>query len=447
VWRYWGPVSSKLSLLSSDVWLIVLLIILIVATCFSMTVALHSSAPTDPRFWYSVAVTITLCAFVPLFAKADFSFGYLAGVSFYNMIIGFFWASFFTYERYDHFVARWSAVASLLLFLLPALFQTRPLLRAFTLSPQAMNRVMLVLLLLSAAILAVSATYGYALVGLVQSEQLRGTFSRPAILNYLIGWSTGAVLPFAFAYFAWHRRYAMAAVPLLLIWGSYPIALNKSVVFGGFWLIFLFVVFRLFQPKRAAVYSLLIPMLPGLVAYNLIQFGWIAPESTFGYAFRFIYGIVNVRMFSYPSLAMNDYSDFFAHRPLTHFCQIRVIRAIYGCPYPLQLGAAISEAFNVGSMNGSLFATEGIASVGQAWAPLSALACGLIVSLGNSASARLPAPLVATSAGFAVQQALLNAPLSVSLLSNGILVLWILYAISPPMEEDKSRITTISAAV
>jgi hypothetical protein len=149
----------------------------------------------------------------------------------------------------------------------------------------------------------------------------------------------------------------------------------------------------------------------------------------------FVLGNINIRMLGYPSLAMNNYSDFFANHPLTHFCQIGVIRAIYGCPYPFQLGATMADAYHMGSMNGSLFATEGIASVGQTWAPLSALVCGLIVSLGNSASARLPAPVVATSAGFAVQQALLNAPLSVSLLSNGLLVLWLLWAVSPPLDE------------
>src|SRR6201999_1638827 len=107
----------------------------------------------------------------------------------------------------------------------------------------------------------------------------------------------------------------------------------------------------------------------------------------------------------------------FASHQLTHFCQIGVIRAIYGCPYPFQLGATMAETYHLGSLNGSLFATEGIAAVGSIWAPLSALVCGLIVSLGNSASARLPAPVLATSAGLAVQ-ALLNTPLSVSLLSN-----------------------------
>jgi hypothetical protein len=99
----------------------------------------------------------------------------------------------------------------------------------------------------------------------------------------------------------------------------------------------------------------------------------------------------------------------------------------------------MAEAYHMGNFNGSLFATEGIASVGPLWAPLSALVCGLIVSLGNSASARLPAPLIAASAGLAVQQTLLNAPLSVSLLSNGVLALWLLWALTPDLSEDTAE--------
>jgi hypothetical protein len=426
--------SRWFSFTGDDAWQALVLAIFVIATCFSMTVVLHSSVPGHPKFWHAVLATTVFCGFIPLFVKARFGFGYVAGISFYCMIAGFFWVSFFTGGQYDHVLARWSAVASLLLFLLPVLFQTMPAPRALMLSPPAMRRLMLVLLAASAVVLALSAFYGFALVGLTQSEQVRGTFPRPAILNYVLGWLVGAVLPFIFAYFAWHRRYVLAAVAILLIWCSYPVLLNKSVVFGGVWLPYLFVLFRLFEPKRAAVYSLLIVMLPGIIIYNLMQLGWISPDGTLGHALSFVIGIINVRLFGYPSLALNQYSDFFASHPLTHFCQIGIIRTMYGCPYPFQLGAALAEAYNMGSMNGSLFVTEGIASVGQFWAPLSALVCGLIVSLGNSASTRLPVPVLAASGGLAVQQALLNAPLSVSLLSNGLVVLWLLWAISPPME-------------
>ena len=73
----------------------------------------------------------------------------------------------------------------------------------------------------------------------------------------------------------------------MLIWASYPIVLNKSVVFGGLWLPYLFVMFRCFEPKRAAVYALLIPMLPGIIGYYLMELGWISPDGTHRHARRF----------------------------------------------------------------------------------------------------------------------------------------------------------------
>jgi hypothetical protein len=379
---------------------------------------------------------VVFAAFIPLFLRADFSFGWFAGISFYTMMVGFFWLTFFGNEAYNHTLARWSAVASLFLFLLPLLFQTAPSPKRLHLSAKAMDRFILALLCVAAGVLALSASYGVAFVGLVQSEELRSAFARPAILNYLIGSLLGAALPFAFAYLAIQRRYALACIPILLIWAFYPVVLNKSVVFGGVWLPFLLVLFRLFGAKRAALLSVLLPMLPGMIGYELVDFGVFANNGLFAQVSTFVFGNANVRLFAFPSIAMNQYSDFFATHPLTHFCQIGIIRTMYGCPYPFQLGAAMSEAYHMGSLNGSLFATEGIASVGPLWAPLSALVCGLIVSLGNSASARLPAPLIATSAGLAVQQALLNVPLSASLLTNGVLVLFVLWAVTPRPEHQ-----------
>ncbi len=418
--------------------LVLLLFLVLLITDLSMISTRHDSLPGHPRFWTAVTMSLVLVAFIPLFVKARFSFGWFAGISFYSMIIGFFWITYFTKDAYDHTLARWSAVASLLLFLLPVLFQTSPLPSGFTLSQKAMDRLVVILLCFAVAILALSASYGFALVGLTQSEEWRGTFARPALLNYLIGWLVGSVLPFAFAYFACQRRYVLACIPILLIWGSYPIVLNKSVAFGGLWLPFLFVAFRLFEPKRATILAMLIPMLPGMIGHELMQFDVIASQSWLGRASTYLFGFVNIRLFAFPSIAMNQYSDFFANHQLTHFCQIGVIRAMFGCPYPFQLGAVMSEAYHMGSLNASLFATEGIASVGPLWAPISALVCGLILSFGNSASARLPAPLVATSAGLAVQQALLNVPLSASLLSNGVLVLFLLWAVTPRPEQAKT---------
>jgi hypothetical protein len=419
-------------LLGHDMGLARWLAILVLVTLLSLSSVLHNATPRHPHFWDAVPASIVLIGFIPLFVRARFSFGYVAGVSFYGMIAGYFWLSYFTKLDYDVTLARWSALGSLLLFLLPVLFQTRPLPTALKWSPATMDRFVLGLLGLAVVVLALSATYGFALVGLERSETLRSSFVRPTLLNYAIGAITSAVLPFAFAYLAWQRRYGLAAVAILLIWAYYPVALNKSVLFGGLWLPYVFVMFRLFEPKRAAIYTLSIPMIPGIIAYGLMLSGWLSMDSASGHAAQFVIGMVNVRMFGYPTFALDLYSDFFASHPVTHYCQIAIIRAIHGCPYPFQLGTVMAEAYHLGSFNGSLFATEGIASVGPLWAPVSALVCGLIVSLGNSASTRLPPAVVATSAGLAVQQALLNAPLSVSLLTNGVLMLWLLWAITPP---------------
>jgi hypothetical protein len=244
---------------------------------------------------------------------------------------------------------------------------------------------------------------------------------RPTVLNYITGNVVGAVLPFAFAYFAQRRHYHLAIASILLISLHYPVLLNKTVLFAAIWLPFLLLVFRLFEPRRAAILSLLIPMTLGLIVYAA------APaEAKATYAF----GYINVRMFAIPSIAMDYYSDFFAHNELTGFCQINVVRRLLGCPYAQQLGPVFAQRYGVGNLNGSLFATEGIASVGPIWAPVSALVCGLIVSIGNSMSARHAPQMMAVSSGLVVQ-ALLNVPLSTTLLSDGFLTLLLLWYVCP----------------
>jgi hypothetical protein len=430
---------DRLGLSAADAKLAALFALLTAITFVSLDTALHSIKPGHSNFWQAAATSLVLLGFIPLFVRAGFSFGYFAGVGFYSMIVGFFFFTYFTTNRYDVVLARWSALASLLLFLLPVLFQRRAVPRTFTLSRAAMDRLLLGLLGLALAVLLIGGAYGFALVGIDQLEAMRTVYPRPTLVNYLIGPIVSAVLPFAFAYFAWHRRYGLAVAAIVLLWAYYPIVLNKSVLFGGLWLPYLFVMFRCFEPKRAAVYALLIPMLPGIIGYYLMELGWFSPDAAIGRAALFVLGSVNIRLYAYPTFAMDVYSDFFTAHPVTHFCQIGIIRAMVGCPYPFQLGAAMAEAYHMGNFNGSLFATEGIASVGPLWAPLSALVCGLIVSLGNSASARLPAPLIAASAGLAVQQTLLNAPLSVSLLSNGVLALWLLWALTPDLSEQAAE--------
>ncbi|MBV9565451.1 MAG: hypothetical protein JOY90_34115, partial [Bradyrhizobium sp.] len=84
----------------------------------------------------------------------------------------------------------------------------------------------------------------------------------------------------------------------------------------------------------------------------------------------------------------------------------------------------------IGNLNASLFATEGIASAGLVLAPLAALACGLVIAVGNRASSGLPARFVLIS-GSAMPQLLLNVPLSVTFVTYGAGLLFLLWYVTP----------------
>ena len=168
-----------------------------------------------------------------------------------------------------------------------------------------MNRLVLLALGFALAVLAWNSYYGFALVGILEADQLRGTFERPAVLRYLTPALIGAALPFAFAYFACQRRYVVAALSVLLIVCFYPVQLNKTVLLAGVWLPFLFLLYRAFEPKRATVLALLIPMAVGFTAYVTVPAGNPVQQLA-----AYMFGFANYRMFAFASLALDRYSDF-----------------------------------------------------------------------------------------------------------------------------------------
>jgi hypothetical protein len=378
--------------------------------------------------------TMLVAILLPIFLFARFSFGYLAGVLFYGMIAGFIWLSYFSPSRYDHAAARWSAIGSLLAFLIPVLFQTAPANRISVMTPRSMELLLKIGLGIAGLTLALNAGYGFAFVGIEQAQTLRSSFSRPILLNYFTNIEIYAVLPFAFAFFALRKQTMLAALALIIIVAFYPVLLNKTVLLAVGWLPFIFWMFRTFEGKRAAVLALLVPLLFGLFLFSLTHWD----DGFVGRNAKLVFGYINERMFAVPSIAMDYYSDFFAANPRTLFCQINIVRSIMSCPYLDQLGVVFSDRYHVGNLNASLFATEGIASVGPNWAPAIAFFCGLVLSLGNTVSTHLPASMIATSAALSVL-ALANVPLSTTLLTNGLLVLFLLWYVCPNLSQMPDR--------
>jgi hypothetical protein len=183
---------------------------------------------------------------------------------------------------------------------------------------------------------------------------------------------------------------------------------------------------RYFNFKFAVTLSLFVPISVGLLLIILFHKEILPYSMTIPY-----FGLVNFRMIAVPSLAMDYYNSFFFTHPVTHFCQIRFLKPFVACPYQEQLAIVIYNAFGIGGQfNASLFATEGIASVGAFFAPVTALVSGLVIALGNRLSAGLQPQFILIS-GAVIIQALLNVPLSTVLLSHGCAILFLLWYIMP----------------
>jgi hypothetical protein len=366
-----------------------------------------------------------LVALSVLFVFCRFSLGYFLGFGFYTMILGYVWLANFSLLDYNHSFGIISAQISLLALLAPALLLTSPIRQRVVLSEVVIERLLLLILLLATAVIAVGVSYNFRIVGLVDMYKFRLKLEFPATLRYAIGIFSSALLPYAFAcYFLRGARWHAAAALLLLLL-FYPIMLTKLALFAPFWLLFVALLARYFEPRVVVVLSLFFAVLPGIVLQWLAVHGFITGDRFIDY-----FGPINFRMIGVPSIVLDMYTDFFSKHSLTYFCQISYLKPFVGCPYRDPLDVVMHNNYPLGFANGSLFATEGVASVGLKWAPLSALACGLIIAVGNRASSSLPARFVLVSGGL-LQQILLNVPLTTTMLTHGGGLLFLLWYITP----------------
>lgn len=355
-----------------------------------------------------------------LFVIARFSFGYFIGFSLFTMVLGFIWLNNFSIFNYDHKLAGLSAATSAALFLLPALLINAPFEQKFALSPGTFEHLLKFIMVLAAGTIIAASFYNFRLVSVGRIYDFRNELSFPAGIRYLIGIVSTVLLPFVFAcYLALNRRW-WAAVPLLLMVLFYPITLSKFALFSMAWMAFVLVLSRIFESRVAVVLSILLPMLVGVILVGTVSSRYP----------MFYFDLVNIRMMATPSSAMDVYNDFFASHPLTWFCQISLLKPLVSCPYQEQLSILMEKAYGLGKFNASLFATEGIASVGLYFAPLAALVCGLVIAIGNGMSAGLPQRFVLISSAL-LPQAFLNVPFTTALLTHGVGFLFLLWYVTP----------------
>ena len=371
-----------------------------------------------------IAVAIFAPVFL-LFLFADFSFGYFVGFYFAIVAAGYLWFSFFSLRSYDVETARISIVASTVVFLLPALFISSALPRAGGLSVVLFDRLLLGIFLLGVAAFVLGAAYSFKFVTPDQASNMR-TGALPPIVKYIVGITSSSLLPFLFACLVSRKAFWQAGAVLMLMLCFYPVEVSKTTFFAPFWLVMMAVLSRALGARIAVVLSLLLPTFVGVLLFWLIDGNGLLSRMASIYFLN-----VNFRMGAVPSLAIDLYNEFFSKHELTHFCQIGILKRFFDCPYQQQLSVVMFNYFPAGgAYNASLFATEGIASVGWLYAPVAAFLCGLVIALGNRASAGLPPSLVLVS-GAVLTQILLNVPLSTVLLSHGAAFLFLLWYMTP----------------
>jgi hypothetical protein len=381
----------------------------------------HVAAPLAPDYLLPVqfagsadllTAAVLILVPLPLFVMAEFSFGYLVGLSAYVTVAGYIVFSYASPLAYNHADARLSVGGSLITFLLPALFLRRR--KSFAISERAVEWLLNGALVIAFVVIGADASYGFRIAGFEASMQARSEVVRPTLLNYASDMLTCSVLPFTLAWAIDRKRWYLVIVTPLVMMAFFPMLLSKIVLFSPVWVIFLYLLFSVGSPKSSAIMAITWPLL--LTAMLYLWFDLSA-----------LFFIVDVRMIATPSIAIDRYLAFFADHPLTHFCQINVVRHLTGCPYSEQLGVIMKQVYpNEGNFNASLFATEGIASVGPFLAPIATFFCGIVIAAGNIASSRLSPALLAASSGVFLN-VLMNVPLSASMLSDGGFLLFALW--------------------
>jgi hypothetical protein len=380
----------------------------------------------DKTRLYAAAANIAPFAIVSAaFAFSRFSFGYFLGFYFYTLILGYLWLVEFSKFQYDHTLASISAFASAVAFLVPALFITSPIRQRLILSARAFDILLSCILIFAAAVVAAGAFHNFRLVGLDDMYSFRGQLEFPGWLRYAMAATANALLPFAFACFVARKHHWRAAIVLLLLLLFYPITLTKLTLFAPLWLVFLLLLSSFFETRYSVVLSLFLPVLGGVILACLFKAGAFPQAQFLTY-----FGTVNFRMIAFPSLALDIYNDFFSTHGHTYFCQIYLLKPLVNCPYSEPLSIVMEKAYQLGNLNASLFATEGIASVGLVFAPLAVLACGLVISLGNRLSSGLPSKFILLSGGILTQN-FLNVPFTTSLLTGGTAIVFLLWYVTP----------------
>lgn len=244
--------------------------------------------------------------------------------------------------------------------------------------------------------------------------------------GYSFSWANAVLLPLLVAYTLMRRRWLLAVivlggyVVLFGLWGA------KASLFAPVYLVLFYV---LFGNRPSAVPSL---MCLGFCALLLVPVLFGDPKIVSAIRIAYV-GVVNMRVFAMPSLALVEYMDFFQRHALTYGSHITGLSLLVDYPYDLDVPRTVGYHYYGALMtaNVSFWAQDGLASLGLVGIPVVSVLVALTLWLLDSVSAHLPMRFIATAMG-GIAIGFLGTSLFTTLLTGGLLLMmmffWVLRA-------------------
>jgi hypothetical protein len=258
------------------------------------------------------------------------------------------------------------------------------------------------------------------------------------VVNYSMAWLGGMCMPFYFARAFLQRRALDLAVGVGLSLLVYAVMAFKFALLMG---PFVYALLLLINSREQFLFRLLIVIVAILVVLIVL------PYEDDG-LLRFLRAVFYLRLLGTGGWSMSLYYDFFATNGFTYYTHIGPIGALTGAyPYgSLGLGQVIGLNYfgtEEANFNANFWASDGFAAFGVVGVGIATVGlCGVWYALNRSSRGFPTRFAVLWMCGF--WQALLNAPITLALLSGGglwIMVLMVAHSrwagSAPPETQDE----------
>lgn len=189
---------------------------------------------------------------------------------------------------------------------------------------------------------------------------------------YAQAWMDNLVLPLAFAFGVFGRRWWMAVCALLGYLFVYGVSGQKIALLAIAYLPGFYVILR--KRDRNVPAALAVAFSALLLASYAVE-AWLPPVVSIWYT-----ALIDFRTFAIQGLNLGQYYSFFLNHPVTHLSHLGVVRWFVHYPYQLGIDYTLGDYFYntmVGN-NSGMWAADAIAGFGTWSIPvISALAAGI----------------------------------------------------------------------